>query len=176
MLTKLRKDNMDKVDELLDRLPKTTNTTCSFNLISEITTMKKNRDGKTSEDKALSKYTFFLELKDQNKMDKLLPLFNNNLEKFIIDFMKDDMICPHVEKVSANIETIINCKLDISPYSEKRLDGKFQCLAEYIALDPKYDSLRVLSSYGCDEDFEIAKQKTLTKCIVVLLCHFVPTT
>ena len=52
MLNKLRAENLDKVDELLDRLPRNPNNKNSaFDLVAEIMNMKKNRDAVPKEDR-----------------------------------------------------------------------------------------------------------------------------
>ena len=172
MLNKLRKENLDKVDELLDRLPRTAAKGAAFDLVAEITNLKKNRDSVPKEDQLLT--TFYHDLiEDKSKMDQLKAVFANDMKRYIQEYMQEDRIIPDVEKLTERISALLNCAFDLSVYPEKRDDGKFQCLAEFVARDPKYHSVSILTSYGADEDYQQAKLKTLSRCILVLLCSIV---
>lgn len=175
MLNQLRKDNLDKIDDLLDNLPKSFSDD-TFDFASAYVNMRRNKDSKLREDDLQD--LFFRDLaSDSGKLENLKMIFNcSQLQDYVLKYMDEEKIIDNVEKLVVKIELILNCKLDVSVYSEKRKDAssdKFQCLAEFIAKDPKYDSVCILCSYGMDESIERAKLKSMSRCIALLICNII---
>ena len=173
MLNKLREENLDKVDELLDRLPRNTTTDSQFDLLSELTKLKKNRE-KIREDEM--RVIFYKDLiSDKKKMDQLKQILGIkcDLKEIIIDYMSDDCIMPEIEQKISQVEQLLDLKHDISIYSEKNKFGDLQVLAELVSTNEKYANATILCTYGCDKELESTKKRVLTRCLMVLVCNIV---
>ncbi len=174
MISKLRRENLDRVDELLDRLPKSNSRSHSFDIISQLVNHRKKRGCAGAQHVEQLNIAFFEDTKkDQVKMKQLNDMFGSNFLKYVCEYINEATIMPNVELLVSRIEELLGVRLDMSTFAEKRYDESFQCIGEFIATEPKYENTIVVSSFGSDVDLEQTKQKTMTRCIVVLLMFFI---
>lgn len=174
MIKKLRRENLDRVDELLDRLPKTNSRFSSFDIINQLVNHRKKRGCAGAQYIEQLNAAFIEDIKkDEEKWSDLCGMFANNMLSYMVDYMNEDTIIPDIEMLMSRIEELLSVHLDMSTFAEKRHDESFQCIGELIANDPKYESAIIVSSFGSDTDLSKTKQKTMTRCIVVLLMFLV---
>lgn len=174
MINKLRRENLDKVDELLDRLPKSSSRSRSFDIINQLVNHRKKR-GCAGAQYVEQLNTAFIEdtKQDQEKCSQLRRMFGDNLLSYMCDYMREDTIMPDIETLMSKLEDMLALRLNMSTFAERRHDDSFQCIGELIATDPKYESAIIASSFGSDVDLAKTKQKTMTRCIVVLLMFII---
>lgn len=174
MINKLRRENLDRVDELLDRLPKSSSRCRSFDIINQLVNHRKKRGCAGAQHIEKQNIAFFDDIKnDQEKMKQLSDMFGGDMLMFMCDYIDEELIVPNIDMLVTRVEELIGLRFDMSTFTEKRFDESFQCIGEFIATDPKYESAIIVSSFGSDADLEKTKQKTMTRCIVVLLMFFI---
>lgn len=173
MINKLRRENLDRVDELLDRLPKSSSRFRSFDIINQLVNHRKKRNCAGAQDVEQLNTAFIEDVKkDQVKWTQFSRMFGDNMISYMCDYMNEDTVMPDIETLMTRIEELLAIRLDMSTFAEKRHDDCFQCIGELIATNPKYENAVIASSFGSDVSLAKTKQKTMTRCVVVLLMFF----
>ena len=163
-------DNLDQVDELPDRLPKSTRQNAASFDFSEMLKRKQSQD--SSNEAIVSHHftRFYADLAaDSEKTTALEAILGSDPRRVIIKYMDGDTVIPEVMKLTVCIEILLDVTLNIATYPEKRNGIYFQCLAELIANAPKYEAVSVSTSVGMDAELEQAKLKAMSRCVVMLL-------
>lgn len=174
MLGRLREDNLERPDPLLDRLPTNAWKASTFDFIEEVRYITKNRAQQVADEATLLS-RFFDDLRaNTEKMEQLCGIFANDMMKYMIQYMDTDVMIPEVENLVNRLEKLLNLKMDISVLPEKRFsDNRYQCMGEFVALDAKYEALSIGASFATETDLQRLKEKTMSRVIVVLLMFLV---
>lgn len=167
MLNLLHEQNLDKVDEIMDNLPRNMNKKISHNIVSEIVNSRSNNSRLNKHVEKLWKAFFFDLQADEEKITKLDVMFPEMI-KFIQANIQDNAI-PNAEAKALELAKVIECDLSCSIHSEKSLENKFVCWSELVATDSKYENIAIVSSYGDADDLQTARERSSTRCIVTFL-------
>lgn len=187
MIAKLHQENLDKSDDLLDRMPKGLR-----GLPEEYKTVSKmNKNQGLSVDEIRLTFIDMLktDLSYRERIRKLLP-------DFIISFFEqsfldvDVFLKLHKNQIENLVPTILDdlgCRVEVSVFAKKNALSMFQCFATIFVDLNKHEKLieqlkqsgkpfdinqevDVKVSFGLDHDLEIAKLKSKLNVLILFLC------
>ncbi|KAF7487757.1 Interferon-inducible double-stranded RNA-dependent protein kinase activator A -like protein A [Sarcoptes scabiei] len=173
MLAFLRDEHLDKVDEILDRIPKRTTLyknqehgAKEFNLRNELIAFQNEREKNRQRETEF--YRFFSDLKSQPIFRDHMANLQINLQQFLPMYLKENPI-EDVEKKITDIANLIHCQLILTLHPGKSQSDHFQYWAELISNREELCNLSILTTWGSDEDLSTARQKALSRLYLLLL-------
>ncbi|KAH9417355.1 RISC-loading complex subunit tarbp2 [Dermatophagoides pteronyssinus] len=192
MLTVLRDEHLDKVDEILDRIPKNTslnkndqnndNGGSTFNLRNEIIAFQENRE--QNRQLQSNHYLFFKKIHQNekifNEIQQLIPE-EEDIENFIQKYLCDNYIIENIDNLIQKMAKIIHCQTNCILHPEKSQLNQYQYWAELIAIidtssisnhhNHNHHQIPILSCWGTDDDLQRAKQKALTRLFLTFIWY-----
>ncbi|OTF74077.1 RISC-loading complex subunit-like protein [Euroglyphus maynei] len=175
MLTVLRDEHLDKVDEILDRIPKNTllskdHSEGSFNLRTEIIAFQENREKNRLAES--NHYSFFKRINsDEKVITEIRQLVPDDMNEFIQKHLCDTVI-ENVDILMNRTAELIKCQAHCVLHPEKSQIDQYQYWAELIAIETSNNNkLPILSVWGTDDDLQTAKQKALSRLLITFLWY-----
>ena len=166
MLKMLKEQNLDKVDEILDRLPRNMNKKLTFNITEILNPRLGERSTNKRLETLLEQFYTDLILNDE-QMCKLRQLFPK-AEKFIQNHIQNKIMA-NVDQTAIKLSELINCNICYTIHSEKSKHNQFICWTELITNESKYEKISIISTFGEDEELNLARERATTRCIALFL-------
>lgn len=171
MLNRLRAENLHRVDEILDRMPKKPGQLAqqegSFDIVAELITVRNNLN-----EEWRKKRNYFENItSNTEKMTKLVALFAKPIVEIYQESFNEESLLK-LYSLAQKIVTIIDCKLETAVMPAKNEREFFDCYTDIVSVDPKFSDVVVVTGWGSDPEFEMAKIRSVCKAIVMFLSLF----
>nr|SZF06457.1 RISC-loading complex subunit tarbp2-like [Psoroptes ovis] len=183
MLEVLRDEHLDKVDEILDRIPSkhqanqdnntSNNNPNAFNLRQEIIAYQSSGNKNRLMEINLEK--FFQKISDDKSViDEIHKLIPVEINEFIQNYSSNNKIISDIDIILDKLINIIKCKLNCVLHPEKSQLDQYQYWAELIGCESPYENIAILSAWGVDDDLHQARQKAMTRLLITFIwyCYF----